>query len=101
MATNIKPTLIIVGGAFHTPQSYEKLTVALEASGYEAHVPRLPTCNEMRPPNADLSSDTTLIRSYVESLVRAGRTVAAIGHSYGGQVCPNALHGLGVEARSS
>lgn len=55
----------------------------------------------MHPPNADLSSDTKLIRSYVESLVRAGRTVIAIGHSYGGQVCSNALHGLGVEARSS
>lgn len=55
----------------------------------------------MCPPNADQSSDTTLIRSYVESLVRAGRTVIAIGHSYGGQVYSNALHGLGVEARSS
>ncbi|KAK7742226.1 hypothetical protein SLS62_010777, partial [Diatrype stigma] len=101
MASNAKPTIIIVGGAFQTPESYGKLTVALEASGYEVHVPRLPSCNEMRPPNADLSSDTALIRSYVESLVRAGRTVVAIGHSYGGQVCSNALYGLGVEARSS
>lgn len=101
MSSNVKPTLIIVSGAFHTPDSYAKLTVALEASGYEVHVPRLPSCNEMRPPNADLSSDTALIRSYVESPVRAGRTIVAIGHSYGGQVCSNALYGLGVEARSS
>lgn len=57
--------------------------------------------NEARPPNAGLADDTALIRSYAESLVRAGRTVVAIGHSYGGHVASDALHGLGVEARSA
>lgn len=65
MSADNKPTLVIIGGAFHTPASYGKLTSALEASGYEVHVPRLPTCNEARPPNADLMDDTALIRSYV------------------------------------
>ncbi|KAK5626264.1 hypothetical protein RRF57_001979 [Xylaria bambusicola] len=101
MATSSKATIVLVGGAFHTPQSYEKLKTAIQALGYEVHVPRLPTCNEARPPNTDLASDTELIRSYVESLVQAGRNVVVIGHSYGGQVCSNALYGLGVEARSS
>ncbi|KAI1306955.1 hypothetical protein F5Y03DRAFT_353720 [Xylaria venustula] len=81
------------------PQSYEKLLVALKATGCEVHVPRLPTCNEARPANTDLASDTELIRNYVEGLVRAGRTVIVIGQSYGGQVCSNALHGLGEETR--
>jgi pimeloyl-ACP methyl ester carboxylesterase len=49
----------------------------------------------------DLMDDTALVRSYVQSLVRAGRTVVAIGHSYGGQVMTNALYGFGIEARSS
>lgn len=57
--------------------------------------------NEARPPNAGLSDDTGLVRSYVESLVRAGRTVVAIGHSYGGHVASNALHGLGADARAA
>lgn len=57
--------------------------------------------NEARPPNAGLSHDSALARSYVESLVRAGRPVVAIGHSYGGQVMSNALHGLGVDARAA
>ncbi|KAI1464192.1 alpha/beta-hydrolase [Daldinia caldariorum] len=100
MAPNVKPTIVLVAGAFHTPRSYQQLTDALESYGYEVHVPRLPTCNEARPPNADLASDTQLVRSYVESLVRAGRTVVAIGHSYGGQVVSNALCGLGTETRS-
>lgn len=101
MTSDNKPTIVIIGGAFHTPASYNKLASSLRASGFEVHVPRLPSCNEARPPNADLADDTNLIRSYVESLVFAGRTVVPIGHSYGGQVMSNALYGLGLEARSS
>ena len=56
--------------------------------------------NEARPPNADLATDTALIRGYLESLVDAGRTVIAIMHSYGGQVGTNALYGLGLNNRS-
>lgn len=96
-----KPTIIIISGAFHTPASYAKLVGALSASGFEVHVPRLPTCNGARPPNAGLPDDTSLIRGYVESLVTAGRTVVAIGHSYGGHVMSNALYGLGLDTRSS
>ncbi len=55
---------------------------------------------KVRPPNADLYSDSDLVRSYVSSLVRAGRTVVAIMHSYGGQVGSNALVGLGVASRA-
>ncbi|KAF3764321.1 alpha/beta-hydrolase [Cryphonectria parasitica EP155] len=100
MTTN-NPTLVIIGGAFHTPESYEKLTIALRSCGYKVHVPRLPTCNEARPPNADMTDDTNLVHKYVDSLVSAGRTVVAIGHSYGAQVMTNALCGLGLETRSS
>lgn len=101
MTADDKPTVVIIGGAFHTPANYNELASALRVSGFEVHVPRLPTCNGARPPNADFTDDTKLIRSYVESLVFAGRTVVSIGHSYGGQVMSNALHGLGLEARSS
>ncbi|KAI1169051.1 alpha/beta-hydrolase [Nemania serpens] len=100
MAGKNKPTLFIVHGAWHVPESYKKLTSALESRGYEVHLPRLPSTNGMRPPNADLFTDSLLVRNYVESLVRAGRTVVVIMHSYGGQVGTNALHGLGVEARA-
>lgn len=91
----------IVHGGWHTPASYDKLRVALQASGFEVHCPRLLSANEARPPNAGLADDTALIRSYVGSLVEAGRLVIAIAHSYGGQVATNALLGLGAEVRAS
>ncbi|KAH8788044.1 Alpha/beta hydrolase fold-1 [Diaporthe sp. PMI_573] len=100
MSSN-KPAIIIIAGAFTTPESYGKLTSALQSYGYEVHVPRLPTNSEARPTNAGLGEDTGFIRSYVDGLVTAGHRVVAIGHSYGGQVMTNALHGLGLEARSS
>ncbi|KAI5863660.1 alpha/beta-hydrolase [Durotheca rogersii] len=90
-----------VHGGWHVPESYGELTAALQSAGYDVHVPRMPSTNPVRPPDADLSSDTALIRSYVESLVQDGRTVVALMHSYGGQVGTNALHGLGVAARSA
>ncbi|KAI0529991.1 alpha/beta-hydrolase [Xylaria digitata] len=100
-AAQTKPTLVIVHGGWHVPESYNKLVNALEAEGYEVHIPRLPSCDDVRPPNADLESDTSLVRSYVENLVWAGRNVVALLHSYGGQVGSNALYGLGAEARAA
>ncbi|ESZ89960.1 hypothetical protein SBOR_9650 [Sclerotinia borealis F-4128] len=99
--SSIKLTLIIIHGGWHVPASYDKLTVALENAGYEVHCPRLPSTNESRPPNADLYTDSDLVRGYVSSLVRAGRTVVAIMHSYDGQVGSNALVGLGTESRAA
>ncbi|KAE8363807.1 Alpha/beta hydrolase fold-1 [Aspergillus caelatus] len=94
-----KPTLLLISGAWHTPKSYSKFTDALKNNGYEVHVPRLPSMNGAKPPNADLTTDTDLIRGYVESLASAGRTIVVIMHSYGGQVGTNALHNLGLNDR--
>jgi pimeloyl-ACP methyl ester carboxylesterase len=91
-----KPTIVLISGAWHTPSSYSHLTTALRAQGYEVHVPRLPSTNAARPPTADLTTDTALIRTLAEELTSAGKKVVAIMHSYGGQVGTNALHGLSV-----
>lgn len=94
-----KPTIVLIHGGWHIPNTYSKLTDSLRSAGYEVHVPRLPSMNETRPPNADLATDTTLVRIYVESLFATDRTVVAIMHSYGGQVGTNALYRLSLNAR--
>ncbi|KAI1191192.1 alpha/beta-hydrolase [Nemania serpens] len=101
MAASDKQAILIVHGGWNTPQSYAKLTAALESSGFEVHISALPSVKDVRPPEGDLSSDTASIRDYAEQLVSGGRTIVALLHSYGGQVGSNALHGLGVEARSA
>ena len=73
-----KPTIVLIHGGWHIPSTYSKFASSLRSVGYEVHVPRLPSMNETRPPNADLVDDTALIRGYVESLVDAGRTVSPL-----------------------
>ncbi|KAL9620511.1 MAG: hypothetical protein Q9160_004980 [Pyrenula sp. 1 TL-2023] len=99
MATE-KPTIIIIHGAWHVPRTYDKLTNALRHAGYEVHLPVLPSMNGVHPPNADLTADTTFIRSYVTDVVSDGRTILVLMHSYGGQVGTNALTGLSVKERA-
>jgi pimeloyl-ACP methyl ester carboxylesterase len=94
-----KPTILVVGGGWHLPRSYTKLTKQLKAMGYEVHVPTLPSMNSSRPPIKDLQDDTDQIRSIAEGLVNEGRDVVVLMHSYGGQVGTNALYGLGQEQR--
>lgn len=101
MAATIKPTLLIVHGGWHVPDSYHKLTSALQSAGFEVHIPRYLSVNQSRPPNADLASDSDLIRSYATSLIEAGRDIAVLMHSYGGQIGTNSLYGLSKKARSA
>ncbi|KAK6811114.1 hypothetical protein RU639_012946 [Aspergillus parasiticus] len=96
---NSNPAIVILHGAWHTPAHYAEFTSTLKSKGHEVYIPRLPSMSDTRPPNADLHTDTDLIRSYVESLVEAGQEVVVFMHSYGGQVGTNALVGLGAETR--
>lgn len=59
-------------------------------AGYEVHVPALHSTNGARPPNAELNTDTALVRNYVESLADAGRVIIAATHSYGALIGPGA-----------
>ncbi|KAL4874965.1 Alpha/beta hydrolase fold-1 [Aspergillus karnatakaensis] len=97
MTTPSKAAILLVHGGWLTPAHYSRFTSQLRSLGHEVHVPRLLSVNGARPPNADLNSDTALIRSYAESLIATGRKLIVLMHSYGGQVGTNALAGLGVE----
>lgn len=96
-----KPSIIIIHGGWHVPRTYDKLTNTLRTAGFDVHLPALPSMNGSRPPNADLTTDTTFIRSYVTSFVATGRLLVVLMHSYGGQVGTNALAGLSVKERAS
>ncbi|KAI0199114.1 alpha/beta-hydrolase [Astrocystis sublimbata] len=100
MPNDTKPALLFIIAGWHTPDTYKKLTSALELRGFEVHAPRLPSTNGTRPPDADYFTDCEFIRNYAKSLIDAGRTVAAYMHQYGCHVGSNALYGLGLEARA-
>ncbi|KAK3395089.1 Alpha/beta hydrolase family-domain-containing protein [Podospora didyma] len=104
-ANSPKPTIVIVPGAWHTPDNYSRLTSALFQAGYpDIHCVSLPSVSNERPPMASLAEDTAAVRSTVESLINTptpqNKTIVVIMHSYGGMVGTNALSGLGVSHRN-
>ncbi|OAQ89193.1 alpha/beta-Hydrolase [Purpureocillium lilacinum] len=58
MATENHSIILIIGGGWHTPEHYDKLKAALEATGNEVHCPAHLSMNQARPPTAGLAEDT-------------------------------------------
>ena len=93
----MKPSVLIVHGAWHTPAHYQEVVYHLKQNGFEdVHCPRLPSATETLPltATANLEGDTAAIHSAIESFADLGRNTIVLMHSYGGVVGTNALDGL-------
>ena len=90
MASENKPTVLIVPGGCHVPIHYEPLTKVLSSHGFPSVALRLPTAGAS-PPDKDLHDDISYISSKLEELVeKEGKEVIVIVHSYGGTPGPSA-----------
>lgn len=78
----MKPTLVFIPGAWHTPEYFSDVIEPLKMSGYECHPLRLPSVGGDDTKTA--ADDATHIRSTTLPLVEAGKQVVLIMHSYGG-----------------
>ncbi|KOS38782.1 hypothetical protein ACN38_g10397 [Penicillium nordicum] len=92
-----RPTILVIHGAWHHPDFYATFCKAFEDLGYETICPRLPTCNDDRPPTKKLADDVSLIRQTAQALLDSGKTIIAVMHSYGGVVGTDALDGLAIK----
>lgn len=88
-----KPTILLVGGAWHTADYLQPLATTLEAAGYPAIALGLPGvgADAAKP---DFGDDVAIIRSTVSTLISTGKEVVAVMHSYGGIAGTEALQGL-------
>ncbi|CAG8893106.1 unnamed protein product [Penicillium egyptiacum] len=94
---DVRPTILVIHGAWHHPDFYATFCKAFEDLGYETICPRLPTCNDDIPPTKKLADDVSLIRQTAQSLLDSGKAIIAVMHSYGGVVGTDALHGLAIK----
>ena len=84
MASETKPTVLIVPGGWHVPIHYDPLTKVLSSHGFPCVALMLPTVGAS-PPGKDLYDDIAYISSQLEELVeKGGKEVIVIVHSYGG-----------------
>ncbi|MEU7860582.1 alpha/beta hydrolase [Nonomuraea sp. NPDC049141] len=78
----VKPTVVLVHGAFADASSWNKVVARLQGAGYPVIAP----ANPLR----DLAGDSAYLSSIVSSI---DGPVILVGHSYGGAVISNAATG--------
>jgi pimeloyl-ACP methyl ester carboxylesterase len=81
-APGMKPTVVLVHGAFAESSSWDRVTVKLLAKGY----PVVAVANPLR----GVKSDATYVASMLDAIKGP---VILVGHSYGGNVITNAATG--------
>jgi pimeloyl-ACP methyl ester carboxylesterase len=81
-AAESNPTIVLVHGAFASPDGWSKVANALHKDGYQTATPTLGM--------ASVSEDVATVRSTLDSI--AGDKIL-VGHSYGGFVITNAASG--------
>ena len=95
-----KPTIILVHGAWHSPEYYDSVRKILTAHNYPSIAVALPSVGAV-PALPDFSGDVQAIRTVVRQVVEEEeKEVVLLMHSYGG--CPGAecLEGLGKKERA-
>nr|WOD45556.1 hypothetical protein [Trichoderma atroviride] len=92
-----KPTLVFVPGAWHSPDTWSKVTAELEPQGYKTICITLPTT--LSDPSKGIADDIDEARKAILAETSQGRDVVVVVHSYGGMVGPSAVKGL-TEATS-
>jgi pimeloyl-ACP methyl ester carboxylesterase len=95
------PVIVLVPGAFGTPQGFEKMLPYLTKAGYATHPGSYPSCNPSDPAKASCSQDIAFLRDHVllPLLNEHGKDVAILAHSYGGVVAGGAAKGLAKGTR--
>ena len=96
-----KPVILIVHGAYMTPDLWQPFIKALNEAGFEAHCPRLPTCGDkdtptgtfadVRPAKATYDDDVKAVRKKAIEVAAAERSIVVLAHSYGGIVAADAI----------
>ena len=89
-----KPTILLVGGAWHTADYFGPLVTVFEAAGYPTIALGLPSVGA-DPPARDYSADVDAIRRQAVRLLAQDKEFVAVFHSMGGIPGTDALHGLG------
>jgi pimeloyl-ACP methyl ester carboxylesterase len=96
MASDPKPTIALIPGAWHTPYPiYELVSKLLQEASYPTHPITLPTLGSP----SSFADYLTAIRAAITSVVEEGQDVVVVMHSYGGVAGTAALKGLGKEER--
>ncbi|KAF7555613.1 hypothetical protein G7046_g6522 [Stylonectria norvegica] len=89
---SLKPTLVLVPGAWHRGSTWNKVVPLLEAQQYKCVIVALPSASSN--PDATFLEDIEAVRNAITASTCQGRDVVLVVHSYGGAVAASAIKGL-------
>ena len=81
-STGVKPSIVLVHGAWGDSSSWDGVVTRLQADGYTVYVPPNPC--------SGLTYDSASIRDFLDTI---SGPIILVGHSYGGAVITNAATG--------
>jgi pimeloyl-ACP methyl ester carboxylesterase len=86
----MKPTFLLVPGAWHLPAYFDPLIDYLSSHGYFSVAVPLPSVNSS-PAVTSLQPDVIAVADALTSLLDGGEDVVVVMHSYGGMVGTDAV----------
>jgi len=96
-----KPTILLIPGAWHTPECFDALRAEMEKHSFPTISRQLPSNGCTDPSNHSAQTDADFIRTQLLlPLLDEGKRVVVAMHSYGGQPGSAAAYGLSEEERS-
>ncbi|PWY68989.1 alpha/beta-hydrolase [Aspergillus sclerotioniger CBS 115572] len=101
MSSTPLPVIVLVPGAFGTPDGFNKMQPYLTQAGYTTHPGSYPSCNPSDPSKASSPHDIAHLRDNIllPLLNEQGKDLVIIAHSYGGVVAGGAARGLAKQTR--
>lgn len=97
------PIILIVPGAFGTPDGFDKLLPYLKESGFSTHPGPYPSCNPSDPATATCQNDISSLRDNIllPLLEQQSKDIVILAHSYGGIVAAGAAKNLDKQTREA
>ncbi|OAA35571.1 hypothetical protein NOR_07956 [Metarhizium rileyi] len=89
--------VLLITGAWHVPEHYQKVISKLESQRVRVICECLPTNNNVVPPNKTIHDDVQFIRGIVAKETAAGTSLTVMAHSWGGVVASAALAEFAVQ----
>ncbi|KAJ8108898.1 hypothetical protein ONZ43_g6287 [Nemania bipapillata] len=96
------PVILLVPGAFGTPEGFGPLLPYLSEADYVTHPGPYPSCNPVDPATTTCEKDIAFLRDNVLlPLLEQQKDVVVLAHSYGGVVAGGAVKNLDKQTREA
>jgi hypothetical protein len=95
---SVKPTIVLVPGAWHLPDVFDTVRSILTVRGFPSEAPGHPSIGA-EPPEKTLNDDIVCLHQLLLRLADEGKEIVLVLHSYGGVVGSGAVEGLSKAER--